>query len=152
MSRSLLLLVLLAGTALLSLGQAPVTVTNLGYDPCSDPDQVQTLAVNEGAAMGNTELVPVFGSTRIWLCSGRLQGGAAGELWPLFGDGTACASNTDYLAVHLVTAANEPPLILDGAGGNGTFKRSAPARAFCIYRNVSMTLVGHIRFVQAVQN
>jgi hypothetical protein len=147
-----LFLALVLLTAGVALGQAPVTVTNLGYDPCADPDQVQVLAVNEGAASGNTELVPVFGSTRLWICSARLQGGAAGTLYAIFGSGAACADNADYLTVHLLTAANVPTMVLEAAGGNATFKRSEPARAFCIYRSVSMTLVGHVRYVQAVQN
>lgn len=130
------------------IAQQPVNVTNIAYDPCSDPAKVTVFDLNEGAASGNTQLVAISGSTRIYVCSGKIQGGAAGTMYLQFGTGVACVDNADYMDIMIFASANTPPAMIQPGGAGATFYRSAAARALCIFRSTSMTVSGHIRYVQ----
>lgn len=131
--------------------QQPVNVTRVNsappiYDPCLDPTRVLVVNINAGAASGNTELVAISGSTRIWLCSAKIQGGAAGTIEFRFGTGTACATFPTSIDTTSITAAGDGSIIT--SGGSGSIMRSGTGQALCYVRSASMTAHGHARYVQ----
>jgi len=137
-----LLTLLVAATS----AQQRVNVVNIGYDPCADPNRVTVLGLDQADAADSFELVPVSGVTRIYLCSASLQGGVATHLYVHFGSGAACASTQAF--VSYVSTAGLTPKRLHTGGGSATFARSETSRALCIYRLVSTTVKGHVRYVQ----
>ena len=145
MTRLLMPLAVLALLAARAWAQQPVVVDNLGYDPCADPARVQVLGLNLSADTGSVELVPISGITRILVCSLTLQGGSAVVLYLHFGTGTACAADQSFIS-YVRTAGLAPKYVYPDGGA--TFARSETARAFCIFRDASTTLKGHLRYVQ----
>lgn len=131
--------------------QQPINVTKIAgnnpiVDPCLDPTKRTVININASASSSSVELVAVSGSTRIYLCDGKVQGGAAGEIGIMFGSGTTCGSNQAIVDTTTVTNPGDGALILPGA--SGTFARSATARALCYSRSASMTVEGHVVYVQ----
>lgn len=127
--------------------QQTVAITNATYDPCFDPTKIIAVPVDQSAASTDVQVLALSGSTKIYLCSGRIQGGAAGKITLRFGTGSACASSPTDIDVISVVANGDGPLILPGSG-SATFEVSAAGQAFCFTRSASMTAIGHFRLVQ----
>ncbi len=148
--RSLVVLLVLCGPGM-AWAQQPINITKISGvapidDPCLDPAQRTVININASASTTTIELVAVSGSTRIYLCDGKIQGSAAGEIGILFGSGTTCGSNQAILDTTTITNAGDGALLLPGAAG--TLARSATARALCYTRSASMTVEGHVTYVQ----
>lgn len=133
------------------LAQQPVNVTRVSgvapiTDPCLDPAKRTVFNINQSAGTSTVEMVSVSGSTRIYLCDGKIQGSAAAEITIMFGSGTTCGSNTANIDTTTITNAGDGALLLPGA--SGTLARSATGRAICYSRSASTTVEGHIVYVQ----
>jgi hypothetical protein len=112
---------------------------------CNDESKLSSVNINLGAATGNTEIVPLSGSTVIYVCGWTLQvGGADGTQW-ITGTGTACASGeTDKVTFKFAADG-------DGAvAGNAGYMifKTAAGGALCVERTNSVALVGEVTYVQ----
>lgn len=140
---------LMAALALSAIAQQPVTVQNTVYDPCADPSKVRIQGLNSLSGSGRTVHIAADGTKRIYVCSGRIQGSDAGAFYLQFGTGTTCQTGTVAVDRHVFTANGEPPLVLSpGSSMNATFRRSAAGAELCYERVATMTVQGHIRYVQ----
>jgi len=121
-------------------------LTNLGYDPCTDPNRVTVLGLNLATDTDSVELIPISGVTRIYICSLKLQGDNSMILYLHFGTGTECAADQYFFSY--VKTLGLTPKHLETGGGSSTFALSEEGRAFCIYRDATTALKGHLRYVQ----
>jgi hypothetical protein len=133
--------------------QQPVNVTRVNnavplYDPCLDPSKVVPLTYGTGlaAASGAVTHTGISGTTRIYFCSAKVQGGATGTITLRFGTGANCATFPTDIDVTSIVANGDGALITPGAAG--TYLRSAPSQALCSVRSASMTIHLNIRYVQ----
>lgn len=119
-------------------GVAPVSAI------CDDPSKISSVNINLTAGTGNTEIVPLSGSTLIYVCSfAFIIGGADGTQW-IYGTGTACGTGETDLATFNFAAAGDGIAM---ANQQPMFK--APAgKALCVERTNSVTLSGFVSYVQ----
>jgi hypothetical protein len=131
--------------------QQPINVAQVGgaspvQSICDDAAKTTSININLTAGTGNTEIVPLSGTTVIYVCAYKLiVGGADGTQW-IYGTGTACATGETDLDTSNFSAAG------DGAGetggGNLVLFRAPSGKALCIERTNSVTLSGRVTYAQ----
>lgn len=127
-----------------SLQVIPFVYNGATYDrPMVCPN---TVAINT-AASGTVELVPLSGTTRIFVCSFSIQSAAATNVKFQYGTGTTCGTGTTDLTGPYVFTAT-PSSVNLGSGYGYIFKTQANGQALCLNNSAAVQVSGFISYAR----
>lgn len=114
----------------------PAKVSAVGYRNSTNlvsPIICDKNASAAAAAVANTQMVALSGSTVIYVCNLTIQGtGAAGTVKVVYGTGTACATGTTTLVTPWTTAVGTTIPAFIGGGASSSVMQTAAGNALCL--------------------